>query len=130
MKYIKVTPPDGNAVVIPDNEANRRHFERLNELHAAEKDDKRYKIEEAKEADVRLFNPELEKKPITKTQSVEDTVKGVLAAEKLKEKEAELEAMKAKLEAAKEKEAELEAMKAELEKMKKESEEAKASAKK
>ena len=36
MKYIKVTPPNGNAVVIPNNEANKRHFERLHEIHATD----------------------------------------------------------------------------------------------
>jgi hypothetical protein len=54
-KYLKITPPNGFAVVVPDSENTRQHYERLNEI--AGKNGIRYEITEASATEVAAFNP-------------------------------------------------------------------------
>jgi hypothetical protein len=98
-KYLKITPPNGFPVVVPDSESTRRHFEKLNE--SIGKGGTQYKIAEASEADIEAFNPQPERK-VAATAPATDTAQiNALKAkiETLTANQTEIDALKAKVEA-------------------------------
>lgn len=58
-KYLKITPPkgEGNVVVVPYSANTEAFYKSRNKTLEKDKSDKRYKIEEAAEADISAFNP-------------------------------------------------------------------------
>jgi hypothetical protein len=55
-KYLKITPPTGFPVVVPDTSGIKAHYEKLNVVLEREKKTV-YRIEQATEREVAEFNP-------------------------------------------------------------------------
>jgi hypothetical protein len=59
-KFIKITPPRGYPVVVPDTSSVRRHYEQLNVVLEREKKPV-YRIEQATDKEIAEFNPGMSK---------------------------------------------------------------------
>jgi hypothetical protein len=55
-KFIKITPPKGFYVVVPDTPTVRAQYEKLNARLKADKQPE-YSIEDATAAEIKAFNP-------------------------------------------------------------------------
>jgi hypothetical protein len=102
-KYLKITPPTGFPVVVPDSESTRRHFEKLNE--SIGKGGTPYKIEKASEDEIAEFNP------VGTVRTV-----GTNAENSVPERDSvQIDALKAQIEALKANQTEIDALKAKVE---------------